>query len=108
MPLAFQAWAPESLQFRVLGFGLLQDGIVGAGVFPEREKVLIRRASLGGITLLDVSAGKAEMSERSKRLVQHNSTVVKNLLEFSRSFAAFMRSEIRFPTHKDRIQGHGN
>src|SRR5438067_6327370 len=27
----------DSLQLRVLGFGLLQDGDVGVGVFPEEE-----------------------------------------------------------------------
>jgi hypothetical protein len=29
----------ELLQLGVLGFGLLQDGDVGVGVFPEREEV---------------------------------------------------------------------
>jgi len=29
------------LQLRVLGFGLLQDGDVGVGVFPEGEEVVV-------------------------------------------------------------------
>jgi hypothetical protein len=29
------------LQLRILGFGLLQDGEVGVGVFPEREEVFV-------------------------------------------------------------------
>jgi len=29
------------LQLRVLGFGLLQDGDVGVGIFPEGEKVFV-------------------------------------------------------------------
>src|ERR1700756_4710442 len=29
------------LQLRVLGFGLLQDGDVGVGVFPEGEEVFV-------------------------------------------------------------------
>jgi hypothetical protein len=37
--------ARASLQPRVLGFGLLQDGDVGVGVFPEREEVLPVRPS---------------------------------------------------------------
>ena len=41
-----------SLTFRVLCLGLLQDGDVGVGVFPEREEVLInasfRRKDLTG------------------------------------------------------------
>ena len=31
----------ESLQFCVLGLGLLEDGTSGVGVFPQREKILI-------------------------------------------------------------------
>jgi hypothetical protein len=34
----------DSLQLRVLGFGLVQDGDVGVGVFPERQEILIRGA----------------------------------------------------------------
>jgi hypothetical protein len=33
----------HSLQLRVLGFCLLQDGDVGVGVFPEREEVFVSR-----------------------------------------------------------------
>jgi hypothetical protein len=29
------------LQLCVLGFGLLQDGDVGIGIFPEREEVFV-------------------------------------------------------------------
>jgi hypothetical protein len=29
------------LQLRVLGFGLLQDGDVGVGVFPELEEIFV-------------------------------------------------------------------
>jgi hypothetical protein len=31
------------LHLRVLGFGLLENGDVGVGVFPEREEFLVRR-----------------------------------------------------------------
>src|SRR5215472_17782450 len=37
----------ESSQLRVLRFGLLQDGDVRVGVFPESEEVLIRSACFG-------------------------------------------------------------
>jgi hypothetical protein len=38
------------LQFRVLGFGLLQDWDVRVGVFPEREEIFVRdeRPDAGG------------------------------------------------------------
>jgi hypothetical protein len=32
---------PDLLQLRVLGFGLLQDGNVGVGVFPEGEEIFV-------------------------------------------------------------------
>jgi hypothetical protein len=31
------------LQLGVFGFGLLQDGDVGVGIFPEAEEVLVGR-----------------------------------------------------------------
>src|ERR1700751_148998 len=38
------------LQLRVLHLGLLQDGDVGVGVFPEGEEILVRSFRLGGVT----------------------------------------------------------
>jgi hypothetical protein len=39
------------LQFRVLRLGLLQDGDVGVGVFPQREEIVVRSAGFGGVTV---------------------------------------------------------
>ena len=39
------------LQVRVLGLGLLQDGDLAVGVFPERQEILIRGTSFGGVAL---------------------------------------------------------
>jgi hypothetical protein len=52
-----------SLQLRVLRFGLLQDGDVGVGVFPEREKVLICTLRFGGVPCRRVGATKLEMRQ---------------------------------------------
>jgi hypothetical protein len=41
IPVSFIA----PLHLRVLGFGFLEDGDVGVGVFPEREEVLGRRSA---------------------------------------------------------------
>jgi len=38
---ARKEWPPWLLQLRVLRFGLLQDGDVGVGVFPESEEVVV-------------------------------------------------------------------
>src|SRR5215831_743251 len=42
------------LQLCVLGLGLLKDGDVGVGVFPEGEEVLVGCAGFGGIALESV------------------------------------------------------
>jgi hypothetical protein len=39
------------LQLRVLGFGLLQDGNVGIGVFPEGQEILVCCACLDFVAL---------------------------------------------------------
>jgi hypothetical protein len=43
--------AKRLLQFRVLGFGLLQDGDVGVGIFPQDQEVFVggERPSAGCI-----------------------------------------------------------
>jgi hypothetical protein len=53
-------WATlnESLQLRVLRLGLLQDGDVGVGVFPEGQEILVGSLGLGRVTLQDLGAGK--------------------------------------------------
>jgi len=47
------AWkiATLLLQLRVLGFGFLQDGDAGVGVFPERQEILVssQHPDAGGI-----------------------------------------------------------
>jgi len=45
------------LQLGVLRLGLLQDGDVGVGVFPEGKKVLISGANFCGVALYDIGAG---------------------------------------------------
>ena len=44
------------LQLREFNLGLLQDGDVGVGVFPERDEILIRGRGLGGVALHGVGA----------------------------------------------------
>ena len=53
------------LQFRVFGLGLLQDGDVGVGVFPEREEILICGLRFSRVALQGVGTRQAEMSERA-------------------------------------------
>jgi hypothetical protein len=48
----------QLFQLRVLRFGFLEDGDVGIGVFPEREKILVGRFGVGGISLSGVGAAQ--------------------------------------------------
>jgi hypothetical protein len=38
--LTLPRWS-SLLQLRVLGFGLFEDGDVGVGVFPQRQKIFV-------------------------------------------------------------------
>jgi|SRR6267143_823233 len=53
----------QLLQLRVFGLGLFQNGDVGVSVFPESEKILICRASVGRVVLRGKSAGEAELGQ---------------------------------------------
>lgn len=48
----------NSLQLRVLGLGIFQDGDVSVGVFPQREKILVRALGLSRVTAQSVRAPK--------------------------------------------------
>ncbi len=49
----------------VFRLGFFQDGNVGVSIFPQREKILIGCLGFGGVALQQVSAGEAEMRERT-------------------------------------------
>src|SRR5713226_5109592 len=81
----------QLLQLRVLCFGLLQDGDVGVGVFPEREEILICRLGFGGVALHGIGSTDLEMRECSNGFVEHNTAMVEDFLELGGGFAALMR-----------------
>jgi hypothetical protein len=56
----FKRPSEHSLQLRVLGFGLLQDGDVGVCVFPEGEEILIGGLCLGSVGFHRIGAGEPE------------------------------------------------
>jgi len=64
------------LQLRALGYGLLEDGDIGVGAFPEGEEVMIGCVRLGRITRHRVRTTKWETSECSSHKVQHDTSVV--------------------------------
>jgi hypothetical protein len=57
------ALGDSSLQLRALGFGLLQNGDVGVGIFPEGEEVLVCGFGSGTITRHRIGATELKMCE---------------------------------------------
>jgi hypothetical protein len=80
----------RSLQLRVLGFGLLQDGDVGVGAFPQREEILIGGASFGRVALHGIGSADLEMRECSDGFVEHDSAMVEDFLELGGGAALFL------------------
>ena len=76
------------MQRRVLGVGLLEDGNVGVGVFPESEKILVTGPRFGGVSGYRVGATETQVCQRADRLIQDNPRMVENLLEFSSTAVA--------------------
>ena len=86
------------LQLRVLGFGLLQDGDVGVGVFPEGEEIFVGSecsdagsigvCSLRVFRLQRIRTRHAQMRQRSRPAVPNDAAVVENFLELGISLHA--------------------
>jgi hypothetical protein len=84
------------LQPGVFNFGLLQDWNVGVGVFPDREKVLIRGSRLRRIFLQRICASESKMRKRTDHLEQNNAGVAEDFLELGGGLRALARSQVRF------------
>src|ERR1700683_389075 len=93
------------MEFGEFGFGGLEDGDAGVGIFPEREEILIGGAGFGSVALLRIGASEAEMGESADEVVHDDAEMVEDFLEFGGGFVALMRGEIGFATHIDRVQG---
>src|SRR5690349_12830526 len=75
------SWAefpPNLLQSGVLRLGLLQDGNVGVGVFPEGEEVLIGVAAFGGRASKGIGSAQADMGKRISRCHRSQCSVAEN------------------------------
>src|SRR5581483_6423911 len=87
-------------QLRELRLGLLQDGNVGIGVFPQREEVLIGGARFGGVALERVGAGETESRQGACREIQRDSRMLKDLLIFSGRLFSLASHQVRFAAQK--------
>jgi hypothetical protein len=56
------------LELCVFRFGSEQNGDVGVGVFPKREKILVGGAGLGLVAGQRIGAGQPNIRERRKRI----------------------------------------
>ena len=91
-------------QLRVLRFGLLQDGDVRVGVFPEGKEVSVSGFRFGCVARERIGTGKAEMSQRCYRRVPRYTPVIQDLLELLRRVSALLRSQIRLATQVNGVE----
>ena len=92
MRVRFQSAA--LLQPRILRFGLLEDGDIGIGVFPEGEKILVGGFGFGGVALQGVGAGEAEMRQGTMLVVKNDARVSKDILKIRGGIFAETQAEL--------------
>src|ERR1700684_3815249 len=102
------------LQLRVLRFGLLQDGDVGVGVFPEGEEVFVgceganaRGVGIGsarGFRPKDFGRSHAQARQSSRPAVPDDAAVVENFLKFGSSGVVLSRGQICLAPDVGRIK----
>jgi len=61
--LCLRRFLNKLLQLCVLRLGLLQDGDVGVGVFPEGEEIIVGGAGFDGVVLHGIGSADLEMRE---------------------------------------------
>ena len=107
----------QLLPLRVFRFGPLEDGNVGAGVFPEREKIFVggERPDAGGIgiralplslkssCLQSIRTSYSQPRQRSRPAVPHDAAVIQNLLKLGGS-PALSSCQIGLPAYIHMIE----
>src|ERR1700730_3256786 len=104
----------KSLQFRVLRLGLLQDGDVGVGVFPEGEEIFVggERPDAGGIgirslrgsRLQGIGTSHSQMRQRSRPAVPDDRAVVENFLKLGGGSTALSGCQVCLSAYIHRIE----
>src|SRR5216683_1210468 len=93
--LIFSKRVTHPLQLCVLRLGLLKEGNVWIGVFPEREEILVRGATLGDVALEGVGTTQLEMRQCTDGFVEHDPAMVNNFLELGCGLFALVRQQVR-------------
>ncbi len=102
------------MQLCVFGFGLLQDGDVGVGVFPEREEIFVGGKgsdasgigirALRGSRLQSIRPCHSQMRQRSCPAVLDDAAVVENLLKLGGGSVALSGCQMRLSANVNVIE----
>ncbi len=74
--IRFARMVAESFQLGILGLGLLQDGDVRVGVFPQREEILVGGTSLVFVACESVGPAQFQVCQCADGLVYDKARVV--------------------------------
>lgn len=95
------------MKFDVFGFGFVEDGEAGVGVFPESEKIFVgsegTRAGeigigpLGSFGQQSIGAGDAEMRQGAGPAVPHDAAMNQNFLDSAAATFASLKARRAFP-----------
>src|SRR6516164_7105793 len=85
----------QLLQFRVLRLGLLQDGDIGVGVFPERQKILVSSTSFCSFARQSIGATELQMCQREQRIAYASNR--NHPLKFSGGLLSLLRPKYAWP-----------
>ena len=91
-------------QLCVFRLGLLKDGDVRVGVFPQREEVLVLTACLCRIAGECVGAGKTKACQCSGTTVQYRATMVKDVLKLACGSAALTGRQVGLAPRIHRVR----
>src|SRR5258706_10698032 len=86
--------AKSRLQFGELSPGLLQNGNLCIGVFPEDEENLIGGLGLGGVALESVGASETELRQFPDDRQRRDTLMVQHGFELGGSLAAFSQLKV--------------
>src|ERR1700722_6334578 len=103
-PTVYQRTQLQLLQLCVFGFGLLQDGDVGIGVFPKGEEVLVSSFGFCGVARHSVGTAELQVGECPQNVVRYDGAVIDDLLEFGRRLLLIPYLQICFTSHVYRVK----